>query len=514
MIARTSSPNTRHQRAPSAALVRGMAVGLRRPVLVLAVFAGVLTTNASADIGGGHSFGGGGGGGGGGGWGGGDGDDIGWLVYLLLRLCFHYPVVGIPLLIGVVVVWFKFRGMNGAQFRSGGGTRARTRHSVRTRRKSTDWSALRQEDPNFSRPLFEDFLRLLFVRFHEARGSDDLDSVRPYLGETLTLPPRGDLEAITEIVLGSVELGGIQLGSRTSVTLSVTAALTEKRSSGEVRRFRVEETLVLGRARGVLSQGPDRMRVLGCPSCGSSLELSKEGRCRHCEQVVTDGRFGWQIDSWRRVRREMFAEDANLAYHAPTRKHRPPSIVDPALPARRRELAVEDPEFSWSAFEAMVRRTYFALARAWSTAEWEAARPYETDTLFDRHRFWIERYRKQGLRNRMEEIEIQRVQVCRIEQDAFLDSITVRLFIAALDYTVREPSGEVLGGSDRVKREFSVYWTFVRRTGRGEVKSKEPGTCPSCAAPLQVNMAGSCEYCGAHLTSGEFDWVLAAIDQE
>jgi predicted amidophosphoribosyltransferase len=41
------------------------------------------------------------------------------------------------------------------------------------------------------------------------------------------------------------------------------------------------------------------------------------------------------------------------------------------------------------------------------------------------------------------------------------------------------------------------------------------GACPSCGAPLdRINMAGTCEYCGSHLTRGEFDWVLSKIEQD
>jgi hypothetical protein len=29
-----------------------------------------------------------------------------------------------------------------------------------------------------------------------------------------------------------------------------------------------------------------------------------------------------------------------------------------------------------------------------------------------------------------------------------------------------------------------------------------------------VTMAGACNYCGAHLTAGEFDWVLSKIEQD
>ena len=47
------------------------------------------------------------------------------------------------------------------------------------------------------------------------------------------------------------------------------------------------------------------------------------------------------------------------------------------------------------------------------------------------------------------------------------------------------------------------------------VQVADGDTCPSCGAPTdKVNMAGTCEYCGAHLTRGEFDWVLSKIEQD
>jgi len=61
-------------------------------------------------------------------------------------------------------------------------------------------------------------------------------------------------------------------------------------------------------------------------------------------------------------------------------------------------------------------------------------------------------------------------------------------------------------------RAFSEYWTFMRRTG-GRRKAEGTG-CPSCGAPLDVNMVGECAFCGSHVVSGEFDWVLSAIEQD
>ncbi len=38
--------------------------------------------------------------------------------------------------------------------------------------------------------------------------------------------------------------------------------------------------------------------------------------------------------------------------------------------------------------------------------------------------------------------------------------------------------------------------------------------CGNCGAPAKVGMTGACEHCGAHVTSGEFDWVLSKIEQD
>src|SRR5687768_1056492 len=63
----------------------------------------LLAAEAFARAGGGGNFGGGGGGNGESGDGG-DGEAILWLFIQLLRLCFHYPLIGLPLM--AVFVWF------------------------------------------------------------------------------------------------------------------------------------------------------------------------------------------------------------------------------------------------------------------------------------------------------------------------------------------------------------------------------------------------------------------------
>mgnify|MGYP006185186169 CR=1 FL=1 len=68
---------------------------------------------------------------------------------------------------------------------------------------------------------------------------------------------------------------------------------------------------------------------------------------------------------------------------------------------------------------------------------------------------------------------------------------------------IRTADGSHVRGSRDRDREYSEYWTLIRGAG---VKGAPRGdkSCPNCGAPLDVNMAGQCEHCGAKITSGEF----------
>ncbi|HEY6035914.1 MAG TPA: protein NinF, partial [Kofleriaceae bacterium] len=81
------------------------------------------------------------------------------------------------------------------------------------------------------------------------------------------------------------------------------------------------------------------------------------------------------------------------------------------------------------------------------------------------------------------------------------------------DFVVRGETGQVVRGSKHSERAYSEYWTLIRSAGKQGAPKAEP-TCGNCGAPLHVTQAGACEHCGAHVTAGEFDWVLSKIEQD
>src|SRR5207237_8187406 len=138
-----------------------------------------------------------------------------------------------------------------------------------------------------------------------------------------------------------------------------------------------------------------------------------------------------------------------------------PTVTQPNLPAVRAAFEQNDPSFSWADFQARARLIFNELQAAWSSLNWERARPHETDNLFQMHRYWIEAYKRKRLRKALDQCQVIAMQPAKIKADAFYNAITLRIFAQGYDYTVDE-NGRVVAGSNKNLRRWSEYWTFIR----------------------------------------------------
>jgi predicted lipid-binding transport protein (Tim44 family) len=186
--------------------------------------------------------------------------------------------------------------------------------------------------------------------------------------------------------------------------------------------------------------------------------------------------------------------------------------VDTTAAERRRAIEARDSSFTWPAFEARIRHIFGQLQPAWSSLDLALARPYLSDRLAETWRFWFAAYRGAGLRNISESARVTGIELARVISDRHFDAITVRLRATGLDYTTDE-QGALRAGSRDTPRDYTEYWTLIRghaATGAPRADS----SCPRCGAALVVSMGGACEHCGAHVSSGEFDWVLSRVEQD
>jgi predicted lipid-binding transport protein (Tim44 family) len=190
-----------------------------------------------------------------------------------------------------------------------------------------------------------------------------------------------------------------------------------------------------------------------------------------------------------------------------------PTVKDPLLDDRFAALRAKDPTFDLGQLELRVGLVFQTMQTAWTSLEWQRARPFLSDNLFEAQRYWIETYRRSGLRNVTERTRITKIELARVGDDAWFDAITLRVHATGLDYTIRDADRSVVGGSRDKERQYTEYWTLLRgRQATGKIHTSPE--CPRCGAPLQVSMTAECTACKAKVNSGAFDWVLARIEQD
>ena len=190
-----------------------------------------------------------------------------------------------------------------------------------------------------------------------------------------------------------------------------------------------------------------------------------------------------------------------------------PTVFDAKLRERHEELMRADPTFTRDNIETRVKEIFSTMQVAWSSLEWQRARPYLTDRLWNAQIYWIEAYRQQGLRNITENARISQIDLARVTYDKWYQAVTVRIHASSLDYTIQQSDNQVVGGSKSKERPYTEYWTLVRSTARKNNAEGKPA-CPACGAPLPVEMVDKCRHCGALVESSAFDWVLSRIEQD
>jgi hypothetical protein len=483
-----------------------------------------------ARVGGGQSYG-----GGHGGSGGGDGGAIIGVVRVLVWLTIEYPAVGVPVDIVVIVfVVYRFaRGGSKATEAFSSASTATATESIafplglgtaeaRPESLAREFAQLRKFDPNFSEIVFTDFCYALYGKAHDTRGHGpaSLDQFSPYLGEAarkalLQRNPTG-LKEVKGIIVGALRIQEVSGLEKPVVHLSLlfetnyTEVVSANGAPAEMAYY-VRERWQLERKREVLSPAPAQATALHCPKCGAPLQKDTVGACAFCGTKVESGEFQWYVRGIWLLSRE--AKGPLLTSDVPEAGTDLPSVVQPGFRDIRIEFEKNNPSFSWGEFQNRARLIFDELQAAWSTLNWERARPHETDNLFQMHQYWINAYRQQHLRNVLDECRVTALQPVKLQEDAFYNAITLRIGAQGYDYTI-DAGGKVVSGSKSDLRYWSEYWTFIRNRDAKPAPARADLNCPNCGAPLKVSNAGVCEFCGGKITSGEFDWVLSKIEQD
>lgn len=497
------------------------------PLLVYLVVEALLgATDAYARGGGGHSFSGGsshsysgGSGYSGGSYSGSGGslNNIG-LFYLLSRLSFIQMLVLVVLI--VIGLWVKAKYFPSSDDGSGNDEGAVPAY-YSPPEIDGGLSTLMAEDPEFSMPLFRDFCFALYSTLHHARGQGEAE-VTKYKGylsdfacqELLAINRNRDgvNHPIIGVVIGSFQVTSITEDQKqTKVSVSFDANFTEETiGTSKQQSFYSREVWIFVRDRGVRSRKPALSTQIQCPSCGSPAKSDLHGKCPACNQLIRSGVYDWFIHELNVL--EISNRPPLLTSTVAEVGTDFPTIYDRHLPEMQTKALAELHLADFNSMNDRAQQIFYQLQKTWSARDLNLLRPYETNSLYETHLYWIEEYKKQKLVNRLEDVRIEKVELVKIFIDAHYVSVTLRIFAVLKDWTETE-AGQTVCGSKYNPREFSEYWTLIRSRSFQAPKGGF-NQCPACGAPSKINQAGVCEYCHSLVTSGEFDWVLSSIEQD
>lgn len=375
---------------------------------------------------------------------------------------------------------------------------------------------LRRFDPNFSRIVFEDFCYALYARVHQAHGAGDLTRYVPYLSEPVRRGmaqhnPKG-LTEVRGIVIGGMEVGGLVIRSNTplvSVDVTYDANMTEVIDGAE-NSWYVRERWTFERERDILSPPPEKAKAEHCPRCGAALQTRTDGSCEFCGVKIESGAFQWYVRSVAVESKE--ERGPLLTSNVEEQGTSLPTLFQPQFLRRAKEFETAHPGFDWDALVKRVVEIARKLQDAWSARDWERVRPLESDALFQTHRYWIDAYRRQSLRNVVDDFKVRNIETVKIDSDPFYDAIIFRVHASGRDYTTDEVGNVVAGSRDRV-RVWTEYWTLIRTRGT-QADPSATVSCPNCGASVVVGATGICHFCNGKLTGGQFGWVLSRIEQD
>lgn len=174
-----------------------------------------------------------------------------------------------------------------------------------------------------------------------------------------------------------------------------------------------------------------------------------------------------------------------------------------------------DYDFMAESFLTWANSVFITLQGALTARDWKRIVHLEKAELFEQHKRLIEGYIKNRQINVISNIRIDRSYLHKYERNPQYEYLTVYMATRMNHYIIDESTRRVVNGNPNVECNNNYLLTFMRKTGvrthksTGESVSKN---CPNCGAPLRITNSGKCDYCNCIITTGDFDWVLAAID--
>jgi hypothetical protein len=178
------------------------------------------------------------------------------------------------------------------------------------------------------------------------------------------------------------------------------------------------------------------------------------------------------------------------------------------------QIREHDPNFDPESFISWSKQVFIQLQQAWEERDWKKARPFESEELFNQHKAQLDEYINNHTINMMENVCVNEAYFEDYSTQDKYEYLTVFMQTSYYDYIIDEQTKKVVRGDPQRRYDVNYRARFMRTLGvtTGQNSNASTTKCPNCGAPVDVNAAGECAYCGTVITNGDHDWVLCNLD--
>ena len=462
-----------------------------------------LATLAALELpqaGGGGGFGGGGGGGGGGGSG-----DGGLIIYLLMRLVIEAPLIGIPLLIFVIIMFAKSGQEGKRRFQDRVIRKNRPKRDAGTSRRAA--AKLKREDPDFSEQRFLIRARKAFRKAQDSWCAQDLELLRPFVSDgvferfSLQIEEQkldGWRQGMEHLRVDAPTIAHIESGEHfDTITVSIPfssdihrlSQKTGKKISGSsLPRDSFREYWSFVRRRGAKTKNADGLIEGMCPNCGADLAMNKSARCGTCECVARSGQFDWVL-----------SEITQSSVWTPNHEFRIPGL---------RDYMESDPGINSQLLEDRTSVAFWRMAAADRKGDSGPLECISTDELCEslRSKYAV----PDGTRKYRADSAVGSVRTLDLRSGDDFDHATVEVVWDGVRATT-----QVDGTRELDKTRLRRTSLFILRRRSGQTTRLEDvfttAHCQSCGAHDPGGTEALCAYCDAPRRGNKSTWLVHQI---
>ncbi len=434
---------------------------------------------------------------------GGGGEGI--IFELLIRLCFHHPMIGIPLLIVFAIVVYKGQNEGREQYtdyviRKGSGIKQNYNFDGL-------FEDLKKRDLAFNENHFNERVKKAFEAIQMGWSDRNLSKAQAFLSDGVfeqfsiqlsEMKEKKIIDFMSNLQIKRVQTVDVNSDKNFDVVhVKIDASAINYRKDEKTGAFiegskspqDFSEVWSFVRKPGAKTTRKPGLVEGQCPNCGNPISIGRVSKCDVCNSLLRSGEYDWVL-----------SEITQTCEWAPARLKNIPGLA---------ELVKKDPGFNTQHLEDRVTVIFWRMISAQRKANIDPLRKVADELFCSRFKAGF-KPDNSGVQRFYIDCAIGSAELLGIKLGEPYDKAFVEVAWSGSP-GFKEKDGKIAKAGQPIN--FHQVFALIRKPN---VKTKIADSmasahCPGCGAPEQSSEQNQCEYCGIVLNDGANDWVLENV---